>query len=231
MNIDLKEFFNQREKGVKIYSFIRFSDRSQEKEGGGQEYKIKTFMNLMRIYNWEEKIITLRGSKTGVKDFTIFDQGSIIVTTELSRIARSLKNLMDIMGVIEQRKLSIIFCGDDSTKNIFKGNIDQEIKLFMSIRGAIAEYERKLNLNRLSEGMAAWKSRLGTEGLKDHYKNRKVSEKKTYTLTEEEKKRITYEIELGVSKFKIWKRLFSGTTRPTYNTFLKMICRASLLVK
>jgi DNA invertase Pin-like site-specific DNA recombinase len=87
-------------------------------------------------------------------------EGDVFVVTKLDRLARSVKNLMEIAGELEKKgaALHILNLGIDTSTPTGQ--------LILTVLGGIAEFERKIMLERQRDGIAKAKG----EG---RYKGRK----------------------------------------------------------
>ena len=76
-----------------------------------------------------------------------------LVVWKLDRLGRSLRHLLDVICMLEERGISFMSLSDgiDATTPIGK--------LFYQISGALSEYERNLISERTKAGMAAAKAR------------------------------------------------------------------------
>ena len=87
-------------------------------------------------------------------------EGDILVVTKLDRLARSMRDLMNIVDKIQERQASL---------RIVAMNLDTTTptgRLMLSMLGCVAQFEREMMLERQREGIAKAKA----EGL---YKGRK----------------------------------------------------------
>lgn len=127
-------------------------------------------------------------------------EGDTIVIHDFSRLARSTKDLLQIVELLEDKKVTLI-----SNKE----NIDTSTptgKLMLTMIGAINEFERSNMLERQREGIAIAKA----EG---KYKGRK--EVKIDNFEEHYNRYITREI----NKSQLAKEL--GVSRPTLDKLIK----------
>lgn len=79
-------------------------------------------------------------------------EGDTLVVTKLDRLARSMANLMDIMGKLNKKGVSL---------KVLALNLDTSTptgKLMLNMLGSIAEFERDLMLERQREGIAKAKA-------------------------------------------------------------------------
>lgn len=79
--------------------------------------------------------------------------GDIFVVTKLDRLARSTRDLLNIVNLLESKKVELI---------VLDQNIDTSTpsgRLMLSLLGAVAQFENDLRRERQSEGIALAKSR------------------------------------------------------------------------
>ena len=79
--------------------------------------------------------------------------GDTIVTTEISRITRSTKQLCDLIALIQEKRLRLIV-KNSITINCTNGEIDAMSKAFLQIAGVFAELERNMTRQRVRSGIA-----------------------------------------------------------------------------
>jgi len=133
-------------------------------------------------------------------------EGDIIIVHSMDRLARSLRDLMNIMEVFENKGISVEFVKERMT---FKPNsIDPMSTLTLSIMGAFAEFERAIIRERQREGIAIAKS-------KNVYKGRQKS------FSEDDISRLTQLYKNGETITKIAKEMKAG--RSTIYRYLKQI--------
>lgn len=79
-------------------------------------------------------------------------KGDTIITTEISRITRSTKQLCDIIELVKDKQLKLII-GNSMTIDCTSGNMDAMTKAFIQISGVFAELERNMTVERIKSGM------------------------------------------------------------------------------
>lgn len=84
--------------------------------------------------------------------------GDALVVTELSRMTRSLLNLLETVQLLEQKQINLI----SLRENIDTGT--ETGRCFLSMMGAIHQMERELRAERASAGRASAKARGKTGG-------------------------------------------------------------------
>lgn len=107
-----------------------------------------------------EKVYTEKVSGKNIEDraelkamLDFVREGDTIVVHDFSRLARSTKDLLDIVELLKQKKVSLISA---------KENIDSSTpngKLMLTMIGAINEFERANLLERQKEGIAIAKAK------------------------------------------------------------------------
>ena len=89
-------------------------------------------------------------------------EGDELYVHSFDRLARSLRDLMNIINTLTAKKVTIRFVKENLS---FSGEADNPTNnLMLGLLGAIAEYERNLIVNRVREGVAIAKA-------KGHYRN------------------------------------------------------------
>ena len=79
--------------------------------------------------------------------------GDTIITTEISRLTRSTKDLCDIIQVIKTKQLKLTVKGS-ITIDCTNGSIDPMTNAFLQMAGVFAELERNIISQRVKSGMA-----------------------------------------------------------------------------
>ena len=97
------------------------------------------------------------------KLLNVVQSGDTIVTTEVSRITRSTKQLCDIIEICKDKKLKLII-KDSITIDCTSGTLDPMTKAFLQISGVFAELERNIISERVKSGMRNAKAKGRTIG-------------------------------------------------------------------
>jgi DNA invertase Pin-like site-specific DNA recombinase len=79
-------------------------------------------------------------------------KGDTLVVTKIDRLARSMANLMEILGRLRAKGVELRVLGLDLDTKTPQG------KLMLNLMGSIAEFERELMLERQREGIARAKA-------------------------------------------------------------------------
>lgn len=97
-------------------------------------------------------------------------EGDVLVITRLDRLGRSTKDLLTIVGELEDKGIQL---------EVLEQSIDTsnpEGKLFFTMVAAFAEFERELMRSRTMDGLAAARARGRLGGRKPKLSERQVSE-------------------------------------------------------
>ena len=136
------------------YGYMRVSTEKQEMER--QRADLLEYANKYGLHigdNWvEEKVSSRNGER---KVFSLVDrlqEGDIILTSELSRIGRSIPEIRRIISEVEQKKASIWTIDHDLRLGVGM-NMIGETMLFCL--GMAAQIERDLNSVRTKSGLRA----------------------------------------------------------------------------
>ena len=138
---------------AKTYVYIRVSTDKQE-------YDRQVFLLAQRGYTEENCIILTEtySAKTMVRPvlqsmLNAIEEDDVIVVEALSRLARSTKDLLDILEIIKNKKASLIS---------LKENVDMTTpvgKLFLTMIGAFNQFERDNTAQRTKESLRAKKDK------------------------------------------------------------------------
>lgn len=79
-------------------------------------------------------------------------EGDTIVSTEVSRITRSTKQLCDLIELVKTKHIKLII-GNSMTVDCTQGDIDPMTKAFLQMAGVFAELERNMIVARVKSGM------------------------------------------------------------------------------
>lgn len=127
-------------------------------------------------------------------------EGDLVVVHSIDRLARNLQDLLAIVTTLNSKGVSIRFIKDNLTFPP-EGN-DGAAKLYLSILGAVAEFERSIIRQRQAEGIAKAKA----AGV---YKGRKATIDKDRIFALREEGYSTYKIAetMGISRMSVHRTL------------------------
>ena len=86
------------------------------------------------------------------------DEGDTIITLEVSRLARSTKQLCEIIEIIRAKRLRLVIVGS-ITVDCSNGQIDPMTNAFIQMSGVFAELELRIIRERVRSGMANAKAK------------------------------------------------------------------------
>lgn len=89
--------------------------------------------------------------------------GDTILTLEVSRLARSVKQLCDLIDIVKGKQLKLVIIGS-ITVDCTSGNLDPMTKAFLQISGVFAELELSMIRARVKSGMENAKAKGATIG-------------------------------------------------------------------
>lgn len=135
-----------------LYGYARCSTNELKQDITRQTKELKQFgINPENIYFEYES-----GTKTNRvelnKLLSTVKQGDTIVTTEVSRITRSTKQLCDLIDFVKANHIKLVI-GNSMIVDCTTGDIDPMTKAFIQIAGVFAELERNMTVSRIVSGM------------------------------------------------------------------------------
>ncbi len=127
-------------------------------------------------------------------------EGDVVVVHSIDRLARNLQDLLSIVSQLNGKGVSIRFIKDNLT--FPPEGTDGASKLYLSILGAVAEFERSIIKQRQREGIDKAKA-------KGVYKGRKPTINKDRILALRDQGHSTYKIaeEMGISRMTVHRTL------------------------
>lgn len=126
-----------------IYGYARCSTSEKEQDIDRQKRELKELGATDDTIYFEYESGTKVDRPEFNKLLNIVKPGDTIVTTEVSRLTRSTKQLCDIIQLISRKKLKLIIKGS-VTIDCANGEIDPMTKSFLQMAGVFAELERNL---------------------------------------------------------------------------------------
>lgn len=103
-----------------------------------------------RVYSEKVSSTATREALRDCLDF--LREGDTLVVTKLDRLARSMRDLMDIVETVQSKRASLKILAMDLDTSTATG------KLMLGILGSVAEFEREMMLERQREGIAKAKA-------------------------------------------------------------------------
>jgi DNA invertase Pin-like site-specific DNA recombinase len=133
-----------------IYGYARVSTNGQDL--GSQEAELLA-AGCAKVF--KEKV---SGAKTDraelAKVIRRLEAGDVLVVTRLDRLARSTRDLLNVLATIGERE-----AGFRSLKDTWADTTTPHGRLMLTVLGGLAEFERELIFARTSDGRARAKAR------------------------------------------------------------------------
>ena len=140
-----------------LFGYARVSTRDQDLAAQDAELMAAGCAKVFK-----EKI---SGAKTDrpelAKAIGRLEAGDVLVVTRLDRLARSTRDLLNVIAAIADRG-----AGFKSLKDAWADNTSAHGRLMLTVLGGLAEFERELIRARTGEGRKRAKERGSGEGLK-----------------------------------------------------------------
>lgn len=142
----------------KYVAYLRVSTDSQDIENQRHEITRYTAANNIQIDDWIEAEVSSRKSLQARKiDETLstLKRGDTLIVSEISRLARSMRELQNILFELEKKKVSIHIIKQGIRTN---GENDLTTKILFNAFGMAAELEKELISQRTKAALAARKA-------------------------------------------------------------------------
>ena len=135
-----------------IYGYARCSTNEKMQDINRQKRELKRLGATDETIYFEYESGTKGDRAELSKLFNAVQQGDTIVTTEISRLTRSTKDLCDMIQVILEKRLRLVVEGG-ITIDCTNGDIDPMTNAFLQMAGVFAELERNIISQRVKSGM------------------------------------------------------------------------------
>lgn len=146
----------------------------------------------------------------------VVQSGDMIIVSEMSRLARSLTDLINTVNHLISMNVGIRFIKENI--NVSSNGLDSMNKLIFNLFGAFAEFEKDLISERTKQGLQAKKEQGVKLGRKQTYSDEQVKE----ILKEYEENLITIEdiakkYSVSVDRVYVWARKYGVSRRNKNN--------------
>ena len=136
-----------------IYGYARCSTNEERQDINRQKKELFSLgVTDDKYIYWEYESGTKTDRAELQKLLDIVEQGDTIVTTEVSRLTRSTKQLCNIIQIVQDKKL-ILNIGGSFTVDCSKGEMDPMTEGMVKMWGVFAEMERNIISQRVKSGM------------------------------------------------------------------------------
>lgn len=142
-----------------IYGYCRCSTNESKQDVNRQKRELKAMgVEDSSIFLEYESATKLNRPELN-KMLGIVQDGDTIITTEISRITRSTKQLCDIIDLIKAKHLKLVIKDSLTIDCTSTDSIDAMTNAFLLLAGVFAELERNMIIDRVRSGMANAKSK------------------------------------------------------------------------
>lgn len=136
-----------------IYGYARCSTNEERQDIDRQKRELYALgVTDDKYIYWEYESGTKEDRVELQKLLDVVREGDMIVTTEVSRLTRSTKQLCDILQIIKDRKL-ILNIGGSFLVDCSAGEVDPMTEGMIKMWGVFAEMERNIISQRVKSGM------------------------------------------------------------------------------
>jgi len=133
-----------------LIGYARTSTVEQEAGLKAQLKELKDNAGCQRVF--QEKVSSVQTRKELEAALEFLREGDTLVVTKLDRLARSMRDLLNIKEVIDDKKAHLKVLSPEMDTGTPHG------KLVFNIFGSVAEFEREVMLERQREGIAKAKA-------------------------------------------------------------------------
>lgn len=135
-----------------IYGYCRCSTNESRQDINRQRRELKQLGATDEHIYFEYESGTKVHRPELQKLLEIVKDGDTIVTTEVSRITRSTKQLCDIIDLCKERQLKLVI-QNSVTVDCSSGEIDPMTEAFLQMAGVFAQLERNMTVSRIKSGL------------------------------------------------------------------------------
>lgn len=135
------------------YGYCRCSTNESKQDISRQKRELKEMGAVDSTIFMEYESGTKINRPELLKMLSIVKEGDTIVTTEISRITRSTKQLCDIIEMVKAKQLKLMVKNSITIDCTAGNNIDPMTKAFLQMAGVFAELERDMICSRVQSGI------------------------------------------------------------------------------
>lgn len=141
----------------KIYGYARCSTNETKQDVNRQVRELKELgANEGTIYT-EYESGTKRNRVELNRMLDVISEGDTLVTTEVSRISRSMKDLIEILDILKDKKVKVVL--GSFPLDFRNGDADPMVKAMVNMLGVFGEMERDITSSRVKSGLDNAKSK------------------------------------------------------------------------
>lgn len=139
-----------------IYGYARCSTNESKQDINRQIRELKAEGAEEVYFEYEHGDSVVKQKQLAL--FDIVREGDTIITLEVPRLARSTKQLCEIIELVKEKKIKLIIVGS-VTVDCTQGRLDPMSNAFIQMSGVFAELELGMIRERVKSGMANAKAK------------------------------------------------------------------------
>lgn len=148
---ELKYIIVEQEKNTTIYGYARCSTNETKQDIYRQVRELKELGAMDETIFTEYESGTKRNRIELNRLLEVIQGGDTLVTTEVSRISRSMKDLIEILDILKNKEVKVIL--GTFILDFRKGDADPMVKAMVNMLGVFGEMERDITSNRVKSGL------------------------------------------------------------------------------
>ena len=139
-----------------IYGYARCSTNETKQDINRQIRELKAAGAEETYFEYEHGDSAVKYKQLAL--FDIVKEGDTIITLEVPRLARSTKQLCEIIEIVKEKKIKLVIVGS-ITVDCSHGRLDPMSNAFIQMSGVFAELELGMIRERVRSGMANAKAK------------------------------------------------------------------------
>ena len=139
-----------------IYGYARCSTNESKQDINRQVRELKAAGAEEVYFEYEHGDSAVKQKQLAL--FDIVREGDTIITLEVPRLARSTKQLCEIIELVKEKKIKLVIVGS-VTVDCTGGRLDPMSNAFIQMSGVFAELELRIIRARVKSGMANAKAK------------------------------------------------------------------------
>ena len=139
-----------------IYGYARCSTNESKQDINRQIRELKEQGAEEVYFEYEHGDSAVKQKQMAL--FEIVKEGDTVITLEVPRLARSTKQLCEIIEAVKQKKIKLVIVGS-VTVDCTQGRLDPMSNAFIQMSGVFAELELGMIRERVKSGMANAKAK------------------------------------------------------------------------
>ncbi|MDB8791076.1 recombinase family protein [Romboutsia sp. 1001216sp1] len=147
----MKELLVEQEKNNKIYGYARCSTNETKQDIQRQVRELKELGATDKTIYTEYESGAKRDRIELNRLLEVIQNGDTLVTTEVSRISRSMKDLIEILDILKDKMVKVIL--GSFTLDFRNGDVDPMVKAMVNMLGVFGEMERDITSSRVKSGL------------------------------------------------------------------------------